>query len=282
MSNPRVKLCVLASSSSGNCSLLSVSLDGKVFTVLIDAGLSPRRTRALLESTGHGRIHIDHVILTHLDCDHWNTGWLEAMPEATTVHLHKRHVGRAGRMGLTYLRTQPFTDSFEVLPGIVIHPLLVAHDDLGTAAFRIDFPACGRSLGYATDMGRPSQELCEHLAGVDILAIESNYCPRMQLASSRPDFLKQRIMGGRGHLSNEESARAVTRMAPRETVVLLHLSRQCNTPETAAQHHAYEGRRVIVSSDREPTGWIHIAAPELASAARMHAPPRPATTLWGG
>jgi phosphoribosyl 1,2-cyclic phosphodiesterase len=56
----------------------------------------------------------------------------------------------------------------------------------------------------------------------------------MQLASNRPGFLKDRIMGGKGHLSNEECIDAVRAIAwPREPehVVLLHLSRECNCPD---------------------------------------------------
>ncbi|MEY2716643.1 MAG: putative metallo-hydrolase YycJ, partial [Planctomycetota bacterium] len=89
-------------------------------------------------------------------------------------------------------------------------------------------------LGLATDLGRASGALIEAMRGVDILAIESNYDRDMQLASDRPAFLKDRIMGGKGHLSNEECIEAVRAIAwPRgpEHVVLLHLSRDCNCPD---------------------------------------------------
>jgi phosphoribosyl 1,2-cyclic phosphodiesterase len=71
------------------------------------------------------------------------------------------------------------------------------------------------------------------MRGVDILAIESNYDRAMQLESARPAFLKDRIMGGKGHLSNDECIDAVRAISwPREPehVVLLHLSRECNCP----------------------------------------------------
>ncbi len=274
-------LCVLSSSSSGNCSLLAVRRGDLTTTILIDAGLSPRRTRRHLAEIGHPVSTVDHIILTHLDRDHWYEGWINGRDEHTTIHVHRRHAGLADRLGVTAGRTQVFSEPFELLPGVMVHPLLVAHDSLGTAAFRIEFPASGRTLGYATDTGRPSQELCDHLRGVDVLAIESNYCPKMQLASNRPEQLKQRIMGGKGHLSNEESARAVARIEPRETVVLLHLSRQCNLPQRALEVHARPGPPVLVSHHDRPAAWVRVVDPAREVARSEVRVVRPAVTLWG-
>lgn len=276
-----VGLCVLSSSSSGNCSLLSVRRGLETTTILLDAGLSPRRTRRHLAEIGHPVPNIDHIILTHLDRDHWYEGWVNGRDEGTTIHVHRRHAGLATRLGVTSGRTLLFSEAFEVVAGVVVHPILVAHDSLGTAAFRFEFPASARSLGYATDTGRPSQELCDHLQGVDVLAIESNYCPVMQLASNRSEHLKQRIMGGKGHLSNEESARAVARISPREAVVLLHLSRQCNRPDRALEVHARPGPRVVVSFHDRPAEWIRVVDPALHHAPPEVKTPRPAATLFG-
>ncbi len=69
------------------------------------------------------------------------------------------------------------------------------------------------SLGFATDLGRPTDELVRRLHGVGTLAIESNYCPVLQRESPRPGFLKARIMGGAGHMSNEQCAKTVALIA---------------------------------------------------------------------
>ena len=95
------------------------------------------------------------------------------------------------------------------------------------------------------------------------LAIESNYCPVMQRESPRPGFLKARIMGGSGHLSNEQCAATVRRIAPRERVVLLHLSQECNEPAIAMGHHrryieSGDDRACIVSGQFEPTPWVEV------------------------
>jgi phosphoribosyl 1,2-cyclic phosphodiesterase len=101
----------------------------------------------------------------------------------------------------------------------------------------------------------------------------------MQLASDRSDDLKRRIMGGKGHLSNEESARAVARIEPREMVVLLHLSRQCNHPDRALEVHARPGPSVMVSHHDRPGEWVGVVDPAKHVVPQVQAV-RPAATLW--
>ena len=257
----RAGLCVLASGSSGNCTLLRLR-DGAgrwSRSILIDAGLSPTRTRRLLAERGVSLDRVDDIVLTHLDADHFHPGWRRVRDCRATLRLHRRHVAREQRRGSLLARNEPFDAPGEIAPGLTLEPRLVAHDDLGVAALRFTMP-CGGSLGFATDLGRATGELVDHLAGVDVLAIESNYCPRMQEASGRPAFLKQRIMGGKGHLSNAECAEAVRRIGPASHVVLLHLSRQCNTPELASGPHAGAPYGLTVSGQFEPTEWVWVRA----------------------
>jgi len=252
-------LRVLASGSAGNCAVLSTPAG----LTLIDIGLSPRRTLRLLRDAGLDPDAVGDVLLTHLDHDHFHSGWLRAMPSAWTLRIHRAHLGRAKRAGALYRRTLPFDCHEPVgLPGASARALRLAHDSLGVAAFRID--AGDRSIGYATDLGRATDDLIGLPAGVGLLAIESNYCPDLQAASPRPAFLKRRITGGAGHLSNDQCAAATKRIAPRR-VVLLHLSRQCNRPELALRPHDGAAYEVIASSQHEPTAWIE--APEAAGPA---------------
>lgn len=255
--HPGLSLRVLASSSSGNCSALRVA-EHRVF--LIDLGLSPRRTRSLLAESGLHEGQIAGAILTHLDDDHCDPSWISALPAQAPIYLHKRHLGRAERMGLLLRRCVPFETRFDLPGGVAASSALGAHDDLGSAALRFDH--AGGSLGYATDLGRVQDQVASLLEGVDVLAIESNHCPELERRSPRPDYLKRRVMGGSGHLSNEQCAAAVARIAPSTHVVLLHLSRECNRPELAASYHASAPYALTVASDREPTSWIDIPARE--------------------
>lgn len=276
-------LCVLASSSGGNCSALVVHGPDGPGLLLLDAGLSPRRTRAMLRDAGLADLPILAIVLTHLDADHWNVGWLEARPETTRLYIHRRHRGRATREGILHRPTLLFDDPFSPAPGVAVSPLLCSHDELGVAAFRITL-AGGATLGYATDVGRPTDELVGHLAGVDVLALESNYCPVMQRASGRPAYLVRRIMGGGGHLSNQQSADLALRIAPREHIVLLHLSRQCNTPDAARA--AYDGCPVAItiSTHDSPTRHIPLVAHGAGAPMPVVSHPRAAPSqplLWG-
>lgn len=268
-------LCVLASGSKGNCSVLLVPRTRETArrVVLIDAGLSPSRTRAMLHQRGIRPDEVDEIVFTHLDSDHCHPGWVNALRPGSvtgawraTLRVHRMHMGRAQRMGLLYARTEPFEDEFVAAPGVGVRSMMLAHDDLGVAVlrWRIELPdRAPGELGYATDLGHVSAGLIEHLRGVDTLAIESNYCPVMQERSGRPEVLKRRIMGGAGHLSNEQSAMAVSRIGPRRNLVLLHLSQECNEPAIAMGHHRHflrdgSDRRCVVSSQVEPTAWVTI------------------------
>lgn len=292
-------LCVLASGSSGNCTALLIKRGSSRRVILLDLGLSPRRTFKLLGELGlgpHPQHLIDAAIVTHLDADHFQPTWLRALPPHARLLMHDRHADelrRAAWTGPGSDRVHGFTNPFELDSGVTCSPVLMSHDDQGVAALRFDMPGLidasdhsadrrGPTLGFATDLGHVPRELVAHFCGEagarrpDVLAIESNYCVRMQLASNRPDFLKTRIMGGSGHLSNDEALRAIDAIAPREHVVLLHLSRECNDPALVAALHRHRPYDLTISSQFSPTPWIHIrAVPEAASRMRPVVIPMP-------
>lgn len=253
-------LCVLASSSGGNCSVVVYHDRGRRRAMLIDAGLSPRKTTKLLSTVGLGLHDVSDVLFTHLDNDHAHAGWRKPPRDfQATIRMDRRQLGRAERTGLLYHRCEPFGEDdgpIELSPGVSFSSVSLAHDDLGVAAFRFGFGL--GDLGFATDLGRVTDRLIDELAGVDVIAIESNYCPAMQHASDRPDFLKRRIMDGSGHLSNEEAAHAVEQIAPREHAVFLHLSRDCNRPELVGSLYAGADHGYTIASPTEPTRWIPV------------------------
>lgn len=256
-------LCVLASSSSGNCSVLRWRENGSPRACLIDAGLSPKKTKNWLRGVGTNLAQVDSMILTHLDRDHCHIGWSGGrIPPHITLRMHQRHLNRAGSEAMHFQRTEPFKDSFRLSPGVQVRVEMMSHDELGVASFRFEFAGPGGtlagSLGFATDLGRITDGLVDCMAGVDVLAFESNYCPLLQAESDRPAFLKRRIMGGRGHLSNQECLEAITRIAPREHVVLLHLSRECNCPDLVAGLHTGADYSLTIAKPDRPTRWIGI------------------------
>jgi phosphoribosyl 1,2-cyclic phosphodiesterase len=148
-------------------------------------------------------------------------------------------------------------------PATRVEVTMLPHDELGTAGFAIDHG--GVRLGYATDLGRVPETLLGRFEDLTALAIESNYDPHLQRASSRPAALKRRIMGGMGHLSNEQALEAVLHIAQRcklRHIALLHLSRQCNDP--AIVHGLFARRaphllgRLTITNQHEPTPLLHV------------------------
>lgn len=270
---PGARLRILASGSAGNCSVLVAGEGASRRVWLIDAGLSPRRTRSLLSACSLSLDEVEAVILTHLDTDHWNPGWARPGAMSPPVWVHRRHESQARRMGVQSPRV--FGGPFDPGDGAAhVDPIIMSHDEHGVSSLRFDF-ASGGCLGFATDLGRPTPAFIDHMAGVDVLALESNYCPKMQAESDRPWFLKQRIMNGHGHLSNQQAAQAAAQIRPRLHLVLLHLSRQCNTPQLAAAAHAGAGYTLTVSEQHRPTGWIEVPPASGVRPARPALTPQP-------
>jgi phosphoribosyl 1,2-cyclic phosphodiesterase len=121
----------------------------------------------------------------------------------------------------------------------------------------------GRRLGYATDLGHISDSLLDHFTDLHALAIESNYDRQMQVTSDRPGFLKHRIMGGAGHLSNDQCLEAVLHIEARSDlsqIALLHLSRDCNCPDRVRSMYARRAphvlQRLTITSQASPTARL--------------------------
>jgi ribonuclease BN (tRNA processing enzyme) len=233
---------------------------------LIDLGLGPRKAVKMLADLGLGLHQIDDVLITHLDADHFQMGWAKWLPMHVRVRLHVRHARRLPDLDKLGERVEAFDGDGEVrlASGIAARPLTLAHDDDGVTAFRLDMPEefGGGRLGFATDLGRVTRALIDLFHdngnGVDVLAIESNYCPEMQRSSSRPEFLKRRIMGGRGHLSNHEAVEAVRKIQPREHVVLLHLSRECNDGALVSRLHEGADYTLTIAEQDRPTRRVRV------------------------
>ncbi|MBI1337981.1 MAG: MBL fold metallo-hydrolase [Phycisphaera sp.] len=285
----RLSLCVLGSGSGGNCSVVRRGQKA----LLIDAGFSPRRTNKLLTQAGVDPSFILGLLVTHLDRDHFHPHQVRQLRLwRVPLFIHRWHLRHLARVpGQSQLHDEGLVrtiDSlpFDPTPDFHVTTVTLPHDDKGTVGFRIDTPS--GSLGYATDLGHVPQSLIDCFAGkqpqpltdapsqepspltsrpVDILAIESNYDPRMQLTSSRPDFLKDRIMGKHGHLSNEQTLdalRALVRASDNRTpqhIALLHRSSQCNSPDIIRRlfaDHPDLHRRTTLTEQRRHSPWLSV------------------------
>lgn len=239
-----VRFTSLASGSAGNASLLEVG----GFGLLLDCGVGPHVLTERLTAIGRSWDSVSAVLLTHTHRDHWNRLTLAhlrrlniplvAHADHFTTMATCREYDPMRRAGL--LRTFAADEPFELRPSLMCRAVEVPHDSSPTFGFRID----GRdglfesawSVGYASDVGHPTEELATAFAGVDLLAIEYNHDVRMQRASRRPKMLIDRVLGSHGHLSNGQAGdltRAIAETGNLRAIVQLHLSRECNTPELA-------------------------------------------------
>jgi phosphoribosyl 1,2-cyclic phosphodiesterase len=275
--NHPLELCVLGSGSAGNSSAITGGgVDG---VVLIDAGLGPRVAgQRLARPRTHGRrfgvADVRAIVLTHLDSDHFNINWIATLKKyEIPVYCHASRVDdlvfRTNTRGIR-VDIRPFNGNFEPVRGITLDPIAFAHDAEGSHGFVIE--GGGVRIGYATDLGQVPEGLLEHFCDLDLLAIESNYDRQMQMDSPRPWFLKNRIMNGHGHLSNEQAYTLVRKLfttcecagkrLPRH-VVLLHRSRECNCPDLLQKFFARDSRiaaRLTLSHQDEPTEWLRAGA----------------------
>ena len=262
-----IELCVLASGSSGTCSVVRTPRG----VMLIDCGIGPRVTGQRLDGTGVGVADITAICLTHLDSDHFSANWIAtALRNNIAIHCHADRmldlIEIAGDHHVLDL-IRPFAhDFFEPLPGLQAQPIALAHDREGSHGFVLQ--GFGHRIGYATDLGRVTAALIENFVDLDVLALESNYDPQMQAQSPRPAFLKRRITGGRGHLSNEQALDAIRQMLDRAQrrpaglpnhIVLLHRSRQCNCPKLVRELFSSDIRiapRLVLAEPYTRTEWL--------------------------
>ncbi len=283
-------LRILGSGSSGNAAVIDlIDEGGRRRHVLIDLGLGPRTLpRRAATVGGFDPDAVVAVLITHGDQDHLRPSWSRSLhAHRWPVHALPSHHAALVRGGVPSNALRPLPDlgrEIEIVPGVIATTAIAPHDDHGTATLRLRF---GRddeatTLGWATDLGRVTPAVEAVLDGCDVLAIESNYDPHLQTTSPRPPFLKHRIMGGHGHLSNEESIDAVLRLAERrepDAIALLHLSRDCNHPDLvnelwrARAPHLHD--RVHVAHAERPVGPIPLGGDPVAR------PTVPAATLFG-
>ncbi len=263
-----LEVCVLGSGSGGNSTVIRLGETA----LLIDAGFGPRATDKRLAEAGLSLASLRGICLTHLDQDHFRPNWPNTLLKfGLPIYVHVSHYADLMRIpGGAELRDAGLAHSynslpFEPMPGVTASTVRLQHDREGTIGYRLDTHA--GSIGYATDLGHAPPALIQHLAGVDLLCIESNYDPDMTLASPRPIWINRRNMSDSGHLSNEQSYQAVRMISdasptglPRD-VVLLHRSSQCNHP--AKIHEAFArdphlAKRITLTEQRTRTRWLGV------------------------
>jgi phosphoribosyl 1,2-cyclic phosphodiesterase len=266
-----LELCVLASGSAGNASIVRAPSG----VLLIDAGIGPRTFADRLVGTGVRLDDIAALCLTHLDGDHFSPAWTSTLLRLD-VPIYC-HVDKAGGLSarapdLVHL-IRPFDGAtFAPIAGVTCEAVRFAHDTLGSHGFVID--GFDYRIGYATDLGHVPRAFFDCFRDLDSIALESNYDPQMQAESSRPLFLKQRIMGARGHLSNIQALAALRKLLDRarrlpDHIVLLHRSQECNCPRSRTPSNRPRQRVSLVLGLWGVSSIVASSKPSVALWARL-------------
>jgi len=228
-----VEVIVLASGSSGNS--LLVRAGGSEF--LVDAGLSARKLESRIREAGSDPARLAGILLTHEHSDHASAVCVFSKKWEVPVYSNSstaRAICDAKAAGEIRWRLFETGARFEVA-GVGVRSFSVPHDAADPVAFRIE--EADTAFAVLTDLGYVTRLIVESLRGVRGMLLETNYDGTLlEKDTRRPWSVKQRITSRHGHLSNADAANLLAQVDAPElsTIILGHLSRDCNCPQLAA------------------------------------------------
>jgi phosphoribosyl 1,2-cyclic phosphodiesterase len=221
----------LGSGSTGNATLVEATSGGRTSRLLIDCGFTRRDLDVRLARAGLAASNIDAIFITHEHGDHIGCAHALSRRERIPVWMSEgTWLATGGRdfEGRLHLAR----DGLDIQVGdLVVQPFTVPHDAREPLQLRCTDGA--RSLGVLTDLGHATPHVLGRLMGLDALLLEFNHDGDMLAGSGYPLFLKQRVGGNYGHLSNTAAA-AIAKAALHSGlrhVLGAHLSEQNNRPE---------------------------------------------------
>lgn len=248
-----MQICTFASGSSGNCTFVR----GGDTNILIDAGISARRITKSLSCLDVCPDTLSGILITHEHSDHMKG--IE-----TLVKHHRIPIYTTEQTARQLCYRIAFLDDLirPVQPGEVfalgqctVHAFKTPHDTSASACFAIEHE--GAKMALVTDLGHVTQDVMQAVKGAQMLVLESNHDTQWVESGPYPYFLKKRILGDHGHLSNEDSANFAKFAIEHgtKTILLAHLSSENNTPAHAHMVHS----RILCASGIDLEREIHIS-----------------------
>lgn len=243
-----MRLLSIASGSSGNC----IYVGSDTTHILLDAGISKKRICEGLCKADICLEDLDGIFITHEHSDHiQGLGVLlrnhpmsvYATPKTIDAILKCKALGNLD----PELFVPVLPDEKYSVKDMIIHPMHISHDAADPVAYRVYNE--GKKVGVITDLGIYDDYTVGSLQGMDVLLAEANHDIRMLEVGPYPYPLKQRILGNRGHLSNESCGQMISKLLHDNTkqLILGHLSKENNMPELA-----YETVRLEITASQTP------------------------------
>lgn len=224
-----MKLCSIASGSSGNC----IFAGSENTSLLVDVGISGKRIEFGLNEIDRTTSDIDGILITHEHSDHIKglgviarkyripiyatAGTIDAMEQMSTLGKLPEGIFHQIRADEPYR-----------IKDMMVHPFSISHDAAQPVGYRLEHGE--QTIGIATDMGEYSDYIISNLQNLDALLLEANHDVNMLQVGKYPYYLKRRILGNRGHLSNESAGRLLCRLLHDnlKKILLGHLSKENN------------------------------------------------------
>lgn len=229
-----IKCCTLYSGSTGN----AILIDNEQTKILIDAGVSGKKIEEGLNSVGVSLSQINAILISHEHSDHTcSVGYISKkhdIPVFASQLTWEKLTAHAAKIN-TYNRIVFNPDKWFEIGNLNILPFSIPHDAVEPCGFSVFGDS--KKITIATDIGHMNNYLIKNMESSDLLLIESNHDVEMLKCGSYPWHLKCRILGDRGHLSNEIAAKTISYFAGlgMKNFLLGHLSKENNFPELAFQ-----------------------------------------------
>lgn len=257
-----LKFCSLYSGSSGN----SLYIENDDTKILIDAGVSGKKIVDALASLNVDISNISGVLVTHEHIDHTLSLPILSKKYDISIYANEKTWSVLPTDKIKHQKVFNINEPF-FIGSLRIEPFPIPHDAICPCGFNVY--SGNQKISIATDIGHITPKIVEHLKNSAFLLLEANYEPEMVYSSSYPYHLKQRILGDKGHLSNENAGKLIGELSKYglKHVMLGHLSKENNFPELAYQtvlnelssnNICLDKLQVSVASRNEPSLIVNI------------------------
>ena len=274
----------LNSGSNGNCYYVGNDKEA----VLIDAGIPCRETERRMRRLGLSLSAVKGIFISHEHDDHIRG--LEVLSKRYRLPVYITPATQQNtRLSLDPQLVQPFRGHEPITAGaLTVTAFPKSHDASDPYSFVVSSPTV--RIGIFTDLGKVCEQLIHHFRQCHAAFLETNYDEQMLEEGRYPPFLKNRIRGGQGHLSNRQALELFVRHRPAymSHIFPSHLSRDNNRPELVQQLFAQqaEGTTIVIASRDQETQLYAIdglyrgkAGEDAAATAVAAAAPVNATTM---
>ncbi|MFC1535052.1 MBL fold metallo-hydrolase [Thermodesulfobacteriota bacterium] len=225
-----MRFSVLASGSGGNTCYIETSKS----RILIDAGLSCRELVRRLELIEIKLDHLDAMVITHEHLDHTRGAGPISRRFDTPVYINGPTMDKSLRTLGKISRPIPVhTGQTVAINDVLVETFTKCHDAADPMGLVLS--SNGVKLGLITDLGRSTRLVEDRLKGCRALIIEFNHDEGILDQGPYPLFLKRRIKGPEGHLSNQQAGELLKIISHKglSQVILAHISEINNLPEKA-------------------------------------------------